>query len=502
MFVHFVKTPRNIDAQFGVPDTRRRNQISLLTGPNGSGKTDVLASIARVFHGPDHQSNGSLVRWSKRSDFRSSSVPMPRNDENRVRVRLIAQTFSPFSRFPPVRRTPSPRLAPVYAQGDESEEEYVCVGFNQRSRVGLHRLSLSIVENGILRLSERPTTAKVAFDVLEELGFKGGIELTYLAHRHLSLIIAIADEPNQLERLLQNLARVENFIFANAVFESATLRRLRREVRTGDVTETAEYLRHAINLANEYLVGTEYRQGSDREVFRFLAFRGRQEMTSDFAYLQAFSVLARLGLLEVTGCTLTPIAGESVDLTHASSGQQQMLCSIFGLAAALEDHSLVLIDEPELSLHPRWQMSFLKHLETALEAVQECHVIIATHSPLIAQAAARLGAQTIAMDQSPQSRVSPSQSQRGGTSVEEVLVDVFETPIPNSLHISNEIFGLVTKAESGSKEDKLHALEQLEKYMLLYRHDGDGSLEMTSLLSKAMNLVAKATPDQANPGGR
>jgi hypothetical protein len=280
------------------------------------------------------------------------------------------------------------------------------------------------------------------------------------------------------------------------VFERGSLKRLRREVRTGDATETAEYLRHAINLTSEYLTGKESRRGVERGVFRFSAFHGRQEMSSDFAYLQAFSVLARLELLEVIGCALKPIAGESVDLTHASSGQQQMLCSIFGLAAALENHALVLIDEPELSLHPRWQLSYLKHLETALEAVHQCHVIIATHSPLIAQAAARLGVQTIAMDPDPQIHASSSPIQREGTSVEEVLVDVFDTPIPNSLHISKEIFGLVTKAESGTEDDKFHALDQLERYLSLYRRNGDGSGEMVSLLNKAMKLVASANPAQ------
>lgn len=33
--------------------------------------------------------------------------------------------------------------------------------------------------------------------------------------------------------------------------------------------------------------------------------------------------------------------------------------SIFGLAAELEDDAVILVDESELSLHPRWQMALL-----------------------------------------------------------------------------------------------------------------------------------------------
>jgi len=47
-----------------------------------------------------------------------------------------------------------------------------------------------------------------------------------------------------------------------------------------------------------------------------------------------------------------------MDVTQTSSGQQQMLCSMLSLASALKDNSIVLIDEPELSLHPKaWETS-------------------------------------------------------------------------------------------------------------------------------------------------
>ncbi|RQP23068.1 ATP-binding protein [Piscinibacter terrae] len=491
MFVYLAKTSRNVEVSFDIPYPSRRNQISLLTGPNGSGKTDVLASIARVFHGRSATADGASVRWRKDSGFRVSYSPASQDEDDRIR--LVAQTFSPFSRFPP-----PPRLAPefgsIYGRGDESKEQYVCIGFHQGSSIGLRKLARSTVENGILRLSEKPGTAKVAFDVLEELGFKSGIELTYRAHRGLSAIMSLDAEAERLENVLGLFASGREFSIDNQIFGKNVLKRFRREARNGDIGETAEYLRHAINLVDSYLVGREPHRDRNLEIFRFTAFRGREGMSSDFAYLQAFSVLARLELLELVGCKLTPIGGDPVDLTHASSGQQQMLCSIFGLAAALEDHSLVLIDEPELSLHPRWQMGYLKHLETALEVVQDCHVIIATHSPLIAQAAARHDVKTIAMDNPRLGRVSTSVNKRERTSVEEVLIDVFDTPIPNNLHISNEIFGLVTQAESGSFNDRLEARAQLEKYMLLYQRDGEGSREMKNLLDKALKLVENSSP--------
>lgn len=497
MFIHAVETPRKIKVSFGIPSLRRKNQISLLTGPNGSGKTDVLASIAQVFHGDKHHPSGAAVTWSKGSRFHTTHMPLYEHEGygDYERVRLIAQTFSPFSRFP-VPQRPKPLFGPpVYSRGEVSPEEYTCVGFNQKSRVDLNKLSFSIVESGILRLSDRPKTAKVAFDVLEDLGFKHGVTISYRTKKYFAAIATVARESTRLEQELDTFGQSGEFPIAGNKGKKI-LQQLRREIWSSSAVETAEYLRHALNMIEEYSHGKHLVRGKQLEVFNFPAFKDRHSMSMDFPYLQAFSVLARLELIEVIGCELIPLAGRPLDLTRTSSGQQQMLCSNFGLAASLDDDSVVLIDEPELSLHPRWQMTFFKHLETALEEVSGCHVILATHSPLIAQAAAAHGVQIVSMgtDSSPQDSI--ASTRREASSVEEMLVDVFDTPIPNSLHISKEIFGLVTKAEAGTKLDQLEAMAQLNKYLLLYRREGEGSTEMTSLLKKALELVSTATPRQ------
>lgn len=44
---------------------------------------------------------------------------------------------------------------------------------------------------------------------------------------------------------------------------------------------------------------------------------------------------------------------------------------------------LILIDEPEISLHPEWQSNFLPLLNKMFNNYKGCHFIIATHSPQI-----------------------------------------------------------------------------------------------------------------------
>lgn len=67
-----------------------------------------------------------------------------------------------------------------------------------------------------------------------------------------------------------------------------------------------------------------------------------------------------------------------------SSGEQHELVLLYELLFKVEPNSLVLIDEPELSLHVSWQVQFLKDLQE-ITKLADLDILIATHSPDIIQ---------------------------------------------------------------------------------------------------------------------
>ena len=69
------------------------------------------------------------------------------------------------------------------------------------------------------------------------------------------------------------------------------------------------------------------------------------------------------------------------DIKYLSSGERQILILFSYLAFNSEDGKLFIIDEPELSLHIKWQEDFLTYL--AKLAPPNTQIIIATHSPIL-----------------------------------------------------------------------------------------------------------------------
>lgn len=74
--------------------------------------------------------------------------------------------------------------------------------------------------------------------------------------------------------------------------------------------------------------------------------------------------------------------GERLGPKALSSGEQHELVLAYDLLFNVRPGSLVLIDEPEISLHVSWQQQFLRDLMRISE-LQSLRFVVATHSPQI-----------------------------------------------------------------------------------------------------------------------
>ncbi|SKB76914.1 Predicted ATP-binding protein involved in virulence [Salegentibacter holothuriorum] len=74
--------------------------------------------------------------------------------------------------------------------------------------------------------------------------------------------------------------------------------------------------------------------------------------------------------------------GKLIPLKNLSSGEQHILVLYYELLFKLKKGTLLLMDEPEISLHIAWQKKIINDLQEILK-LNPMEVIIATHSPAV-----------------------------------------------------------------------------------------------------------------------
>lgn len=75
--------------------------------------------------------------------------------------------------------------------------------------------------------------------------------------------------------------------------------------------------------------------------------------------------------------------GDEISLCDLSSGEQNQIVIYFDLIFKSKINSIILIDEPEISLHVAWQKEFLDSVSRIKKLNKFSKLIIATHSPQI-----------------------------------------------------------------------------------------------------------------------
>ena len=150
-----------------------------------------------------------------------------------------------------------------------------------------------------------------------------------------------------------------------------------------------------------------------------------------------------------------------------SSGEFAMLSTVLSISAAANDpHTLVLLDEPELSLHPNWQMTLIDNLDRALKN-QVCHLLIGTHSHMLVSDLPmnRSFVTQLEKDEEGNLKSTSISESTYGWSAEEVLFKVFKTATDRNRFFAERVGKLLKQIGDNtiSPEDVADELKELQE---------------------------------------
>jgi len=182
---------------------------------------------------------------------------------------------------------------------------------------------------------------------------------------------------------------------------------------------------------------------------------------------------------------------EVTPFSELSSGEQQMLALLVKLAVSAAPNALILIDEPEISLHVSWQRLLPVLLSRMCEHF-ECDMVVATHSPLLVTGASTASNHCfVARDQ----QLIPLRVHDRG-SVERVLFTGFGTHTESNRQVQERCAAIISEAIKAvnAEHKNLQDVTRLDEELVAMRgtvRSAIGQLRDSSLDSELV-LIEKA----------
>ncbi|MGF6091598.1 AAA family ATPase [Pseudomonas sp. 18173] len=298
------------------------NKVTIILGENGTKKSTLLrALLDDSIQDPEQRRRN---RYPSASTI-FSSLPS----------QVIALSAIPNDRFPTKKRHGEDRI-----DGRYSAENYEYIGPKHNQNIVSRNQSLQALTGSVLL---NPNPEESVRRLIERVSKKTGVPTTFDVE--LSPVMSRFNEhykPNTRKAgLMDRLTGLEKSMVEDALGYAHSKRPVvRLDLFAG--LEVNPELSECLALAYK---------------FGFLNFKSPKDFRESIS--------------------------DHFSIEQFSAGQWGLFSTLATLALRIQDNTLILIDEPESALHPRWQREYIDDLMAAVSHRRGCHIFLATHSPLI-----------------------------------------------------------------------------------------------------------------------
>ncbi|TCD22010.1 ATP-binding protein [Pedobacter psychrodurus] len=331
------------------------NYFSLVIGNNGTGKSRILSEIARFFNSLNRNENQQYLFKDSHFEF------------NKIPSKIIAITNSISDKFPVDQsfRPSSHLIREIYHKDFKYNYLGTRNSVNSFSNRALMNRALEIVFESYSELDVSRNYRHI-FDYLD---YEPIIKLSYKFMN--SFFDTVQDiTPKSLIDYLEKY-NANRFSYRSETFSNIIKAR---------ASEICDFIIDKLQYGtseNELTINF-----SEKNIGRI---RKDNLLYSENVYeYEIISILRKIGFIRTFEIQVFKKGGIPFNFREASSGEANILSTLLSLIPLLKNDSLILIDEPEISLHPQWQVKYIDLINKILENVSGCHIIIASHSPFLA----------------------------------------------------------------------------------------------------------------------
>lgn len=330
------------------------NWITVLNGENGSKKSVLLRLINTA--ALDRPATGGSAKWPAKISLIWDAPPK--------QVIAISGTYS--DRFPVIAGVPIGRSLTGY-----DLDTYSYFGPRHASgSAGRARIATQLFLSMVSRPVRDAARAKSVRAVLARLGYCTVVRALVVPNK------SVADSGGDVagDRLKAFISRqIKNVERSDATYARKLTAFLRGLLVQDDLVGVVSKVLQRRDIIVELGDGSDKADGLN-ELAPYLTTGLLVVDELEFQYIEYQK---------------RPENDRTVGVDELSSGQLQLLNNLLNLALNIQDGTLVLIDEPENSLHPEWQRDYASLLRESMECAQHCHAVVATHSPLVASGVRR-----------------------------------------------------------------------------------------------------------------
>lgn len=389
---------------FGDADNEDHRYFSLFIGTNGVGKSTFLREIIDFFidsqYGKSRKTESQQVRITSITYVMGGHIyTIEKNEKNRffftkdyISVNkpdyplIIASTMGMFDKFPINSANPLRR------KGRYDVPFYRYVGPKASNNMYASKTNVMLQMLSALESVKRRAQLSKVGDILEFIGYEPVIYLSYIVKE-------------KYQEQLKNKGE-----YLDGETRSFLMEIGQKQMQTAQIHPKTDALRHIQNL-----------------------------------HLREINQLRLEGFLSCK-CTLIR-GGKEIDCNQVSSGEFNMLSIIMSVVlSAGNQYLLVLLDEPEISQHPNWQISIVDKLDEALSDYA-CHFIIATHCHFLVSNLPQNRSKVfdIEYDDDEKIEIVPEESNTYGWSAEQVLLDVFKVGTDRNKYLAEVVGNLMER---------------------------------------------------------